>query len=131
MKKRDRTAEAGRTGRRSFKDMKLASKTSIVIGVILLLSLTALVTVSAITANVKLRNSIYEEFSGIATQNGILVQNILDTAASTAQNLQDYLERSYEDQASRNKTTTGPGGSEMPVQRKSDIYNVNISAYNK
>lgn len=79
-----------------FKNMKLAAKTSYIIGIIMTISLVVLITVSVISVSRRMSQVINGEFMGIATQNGIVVQNIIDSAAGAAQNLQDYLEDSYD-----------------------------------
>lgn len=83
-------------GKTEFKDLKLATKTSVAIGTILTVMLTLLITVSAIMAKNAVTDAIDGEFSNMAAENGVVTQSILSNAASTAAALQDYLTVQYE-----------------------------------
>ena len=111
----------------NFNDLKLATKTSIVIGVILVIFLAILVIASNISASIKLKSSINEEYAGIAAQNGIIVQGIIDTASRNAASLQAYLEKEYkyydEIEAKRSKN---PNSDNYIEKKKSKVYNVPI-----
>ena len=63
-------------------DLKLATKTSIVLGGILALCLILLITGTAISANAKLQKAITAEFAGIVEENAVIVQGILYPATS-------------------------------------------------
>ena len=117
----------------NFNNMKLAAKTCIVIGLILVISLSALVSAAAFSADKKLRASINEEFSGIATQNGLIVQGIVDTAASTARDLQDYLEHAYTEAAyAKTHRPVDAAGNPLPLPtERSAIYNADIWTMSK
>ena len=78
-----------------IKKMKLATKTSLAIAAILTISLGVLILVSVLSVSKEMKETIDGEFLGYATQNGIIVQGVVDDAAGVAQNLRDYLEDSY------------------------------------
>lgn len=79
----------------SFKKMKLASKTSLVIGAILSIVFSLLIFIVAFQAMRSVSRAINGEFSGIATQNGLMVQAIVDDAAGAAVDLQDYFQHKF------------------------------------
>ena len=62
----------------SLKKLKLATKTSVVIAFILTLSLSILIGSSVWSVSSELTKTIDGEFSGIATQNGLIVQAIIE-----------------------------------------------------
>lgn len=80
----------------TFKKMKLATKTSIIIGVILTAIFALLIIVNASQTKRSIEKSIDGEFAGIADQNGLMVQSIIDEASSTLSDLQVYLEYNYD-----------------------------------
>ena len=111
-------------------DLKLATKTSIVLGSILALCLILLITGTAISANAKLQKAITAEFAGIAEENAVIVQGILDTATSTAQTLEDYLTSTYEEDATPRPLDAN--GQPIPEKKlRSSIYPVDLLETNK
>ena len=100
----------------------LAKKTSFSIGGLVIICLLLMVIVSAILSGSFLTNSINSEFEKIASKNGVMVQNILDSAASTAGDLQSYIESEYDTFAK-----TGYSGE----TEKSVLYNVELQEMNK
>lgn len=100
----------------------LAKKTSFSIGGLVIICLLIMVTVSAILSGSFLTNSINSEFERIASKNGMMVQNILDTAANSAGDLQSYIENEYDSFAK-----TGYSG----LTERSVLYNVDLQAMNK
>lgn len=80
----------------NFKKMKLATKTSLSISIILSVSLAILIIVSVLSVSKEMTKTVSDEFLGIAVQNGIVVQNIIDSATSVAQNFRDHIEDTYE-----------------------------------
>ena len=106
----------------NFNDMKLAMKTSLATGIILIMSLTVLITISSILASNSITKAINGEFTGIAAQNGLMVQSIIDDASGTAKDLQDYLNRVY---------NGGEATSDWKnINRKSKIYNAQLKEVN-
>ena len=106
----------------NFHNKKLAYKISVAVAVLLGICLTVMVIISAILAGTSLGSSINGEFSGIAKQNGEMVQSILTNASSTATVLQEYMEKKYEE-----FETTGYDG----TTKKSAVYNVELQTMNK
>ena len=117
----------------SMKNLKLAAKTSIGVAVVLILSLSVLICTSVVTASSELTKTINSEFTGIATENGIMVQNILDNAASTAKDLQSYLENSYAEYDQLLATQeVDENGNKIPFDtKKSEVYSVHLLESNK
>lgn len=116
----------------NFKKMKLAVKTSLVIAIILVVSLTILIFVSVVSVNQKMTGAINGEFSNLAAQNGITVQAIIDDASKTAQGLQDYLQDFYEvyDQMLATQAADENGNKIPFPTQKSSIYDVNLMELN-
>ncbi|GLC81538.1 methyl-accepting chemotaxis protein [Lacrimispora brassicae] len=101
-----------------FNNLKLAAKTSITTGIILAASLTLLITISAVQSSKAVSKAINGEFTGISAQNGLMVQAVINDASGTAQNLQDYLNRAYNDREA--------AGDWKNTDRKSKVYNVEL-----
>lgn len=98
-----------------FKDLKLAAKTSIIIALILLLMFSAMIATSSIQAGKALTKSVNGEFSGIAELNGFMIQSIIDTAASSAKDMQNYLLNAYELNAKLSEQ-------QRTLKRRSQVY---------
>lgn len=105
--------------------MKLAKKIAIYIGGTLIVFLTLLVSVSVFQANKALRTTVNEEFSGIAAQNGLIVQAMMDDANTTAQNLQYY----FQDQYEKESKSIPAVDAEVPT-KNSIVYNVALQEKN-
>ena len=145
MSKKERKS-SGSSKVKGFNNLKLAVKTSIVIGIILIISLTLLVTISAGMANRQLRASIDDEFSGISKQNAFIVQSIIDTAERTASDLQGFLEKEYEKASQKsqniqqsyeaventdaNKNDKEAFSPNKIVRKKSQVYDVMLKESN-
>lgn len=105
--------------------MKLAKKIAIYIGGTLIVFLALLVSTSVFQANKALRTTANEEFSGLAAQNGLIVQAMMDDANTTAKNLQFYFEDQYQKES---KHTPDPDA-EVPT-KPSIVYNVALQEKN-
>lgn len=70
---------------------KLSTKVSLITTVVLTVFLAALIAVASATVTKSLESVINSEFNGISTRNGILTQEIIDTAEITASAIQNYL----------------------------------------
>lgn len=105
-----------------FSNLKLAAKTSITTGMILAASLTLLIAISAVQAGKAVSKAINGEFSGISAQNGLMVQAVINDASGTARNLQDYLNRAYNDREAM--------GDWKSTDRKSKLYNAQLKEIN-
>lgn len=106
-----------------MKNLKLAARISIVLGVAMTGILTLLIASSILSARTALMKAIEGEFMGIAEQNGIIAQNILNDAKSTAKNIHTYVERQYE----RGKNLSAE---ERSAKKGSRIYDAQLSAIN-
>jgi methyl-accepting chemotaxis protein len=107
----------------NFNNFKLATKMSIVTGVILAVSLTLLIAISAMQTSISLSKAINGEFSGIAGKNGLMVQSMVSGAAGSAKELQEYLNNVY----GGNKSAAGEWNGEG-IQ--SHIYNAQLTESN-
>ncbi|MGC4019544.1 MAG: methyl-accepting chemotaxis protein [Muricomes sp.] len=107
-----------------LKKMKLATKTSLAIAVILIVSLAVLIVSSVLSVSKEMAATVDGEFSGLANENGILVQGMIDTATSAAQNIQDYLGTAYKEY---DKVLAAPP-KEQRATEKSKAYGVDIDA---
>ena len=110
------------SSKEKFCDQKISYKISIATGLLLVICLTIMIVISAILAARSLNKTVYGEFEGIASQNGITVQSVIDDAASTAQIFQDYMVTQYD-----NYAKNGYSG----VTQKSEVYDVNLQEMNK
>ncbi|MEA5136212.1 MAG: methyl-accepting chemotaxis protein [Candidatus Fimivivens sp.] len=106
-----------------IKKMKLATKTSIIIGLLLMVMLSFLTIFSVNKTEHAIKSAIQGEFSGIAAQNGLMVEAIIDDASSTTQDLQNYLEGAYQ----TNATMTDE---EKTVTKASRVYAVDLQQVN-
>ena len=118
MSKKEKTSSKAQ----AFRDKKISYKISVATGILLVICLTIMIAISATLAANSLNKTVYSEFEGIALQNGITVQSVLDDAAATAQIFQDYMVEKYDEYAQN-----GYSG----VTEKSEVYNVNLQEMNK
>ncbi|WP_124066144.1 methyl-accepting chemotaxis protein [Clostridium sp. E02] len=105
-----------------FKNLKLATKTAITTGGILFVSLTLLITLSAFLASQSISKAINGEFTGIAAQNGLMVQAIIDDATGTAKDLQNYLNGVYNGSQATSDWKN--------IERKSRVYDAKLKEVN-
>lgn len=106
-----------------IKKMKLATKTSIIIGLLLMIMLSLLTIFSVNKTERAIKSAIQGEFSGIAAQNGLMVEAIIYDASSTTNDLQNYLEGAYE----TNATMTDE---EKTVTKASRVYAADLQQVN-
>lgn len=102
-----------------IRKMKLAAKTSIVIGILLMVMLLGLTLFSVNISKQAIMPPIHGEFTGIAAENGLMVQAVIDEAAGVAKDLQDYMQSSYE---AYSKITD----EEKVVKKQSVVYHTDI-----
>ena len=65
-----------------FRDKNLSYKISVAVSLLLVICLTVMIAISATIAGKSLSNTVSGEFEGIATENGLKVQAVIDTAAN-------------------------------------------------
>ena len=110
----------------SLNNMKLATKTSIIVVITLAVILSALVGVSILSVKKSVTNAIEGEFTSIATQNGVFVEDIISDANGAAETFEDFIKTTgdnfYEQLKSKSRE-------EMP-RDKSAVYNVDILKVN-
>lgn len=105
-----------------FRDKNLSYKISVAVSLLLVICLTVMIATSATIAGKSLSNTVSGEFEGIATENGLKVQEVIDTAANTANIIQDYMLDKYADY-----DKNGYSG----ATEKSAIYDVELQEMNK
>lgn len=105
-----------------FRDRNITYKITIAVGLLLVICFLLMISTSAIMAAKSMNKSVYGEFEGIAMQNGIMVQNILDDAAETAELFQNYIVERYE--ILENEGYTG-------LRHKSEVYEVMLQNISK
>ena len=81
-----------------------------------------MIAISATIAGKSLSNTVSGEFEGIATENGLKVQAVIDTAANTADTIQSYLLDKYADYEAN--------GYSGDVE-KSSVYDIDLQEMNK
>ena len=77
---------------RRDKISKLSTRIAIIVAGVLTVFMALLVTVSVINTNKSFLASVTEEFKGIAEQNGLMVQQIMDDTSYSAKTLQNYVD---------------------------------------
>ena len=105
-----------------FRNRKLAYKISVAVAMLLGICLVVMVAISAGLAGSSLGSSIKDEFSGVAAQNGQMVQSIITNASNTATVLQEYMQNKYAEYEK-----TGYNGQ----TEKSAVYDVKLQSMNK
>ena len=105
-----------------FRNKGLGYKISVATALLLVICLSIMIIISASLAARSLSKTVTSEFEGIATENGLTVQNVIDTADNAATLLQNYMEEQYDEFAK-----TGYNGQ----TEKSDVYNVELQDMNK
>ncbi len=106
----------------NFRNKSLSYKISIAVAVLLIVCLTLLIAISASLAGRSLNKTVNSEFEGIATENGLMVQSVVTTAADTATMIQNYMVDRYEEYAK-----DGYSGETS----KSEVYDVELQEMNK
>lgn len=109
--------------RKKFVDKSLTYKMSVAIGIVLTFMLALLICISAYLARTGVSRGINGEFQGIAAQNGISVQSILDTASSAAKDLRSYMQHQYD-------LFDEEGGIYSGEPEKSSVYDVELQHMN-
>lgn len=107
--------------KKAFKDRSLSQKTSVSIGIVLSAMLVLLIVISVIFAGNAVKDSVNGEFTEVATENALRVQNVLETASNSAKMMQDYMEYQYEEY----KKVGDDGRKE-----KSIVYHSYLNAFN-
>lgn len=110
-----------------FRKMKLASKTAIAIGAILIVILSLLVFTATNLAGSALTQSINGQFSKIASQNGIMLQSVIDSAAVVAKDMQDYMSNAL---SKVNNNIVKSPEEIKDTTIKSQVYNVELQEKN-
>lgn len=100
----------------------LAKKISLAIAILVVVCMSSMVIVSTYLSKSYLEDSINGEFTKVAEQNGLVVQNILNEAANTAEDIQRYI-NSIEKEIAE----TGYIGE----TKQSILYDVKLQALNK
>lgn len=75
--------------------MKLAPKLALVIGSVLKLVLIVLISITAVMSKSAISASTYSELAAISETNGLEIQQIFDAAETVAVNIEYYMERAY------------------------------------
>lgn len=73
----------------------LAKKTSRSVAIVLAVFLVIMVFGSALAASIKLNRSVTKHLTAISTENGIIVQNIMDNTSQYVSNLTNYMEAKF------------------------------------
>ena len=110
------------SAKENFQNKSLSYKISVAVAVLLIVCLTLLITISAALAGNSLSKTVNSEFEGIATENGLMVQSVVTTAADTATMIQNYMVDRYEE-----FEKDGYNGETS----KSEVYNVELQEMNK
>ena len=110
--------------------MKLAPKLALVIGSVLSLVLIVLISITAVMSKSAISASTYSELAAISETNGLEIQQIFDAAETVAVNIEYYMERAYKTvqaDPSQNVKPTDPAAMELC---KSEIYGNTLTSLN-
>ena len=110
--------------------MKLAPKLALVIGSVLSLVLIVLISITAVMSKSAISASTYSELAAISETNGLEIQKIFDAAETVAVNIEYYMERAYKTvqaDPSQNVKPTDPAAMELC---KSEIYGNTLTSLN-
>lgn len=110
--------------------MKLAPKLALVIGSVLSLVLIVLISITAVMSKSAISASTYSELAAISETNGLEIQQIFDAAETVAVNIEYYKERAYKTvqaDPSQNVKPTDPAAMELC---KSEIYGNTLTSLN-
>ena len=105
-----------------FPHRPLAYKLSVAVALLLVICMSLMILISAVIAGRSLNKTVSGEFNGIATENALIVQSVIDTASNTATTIQNYMLDRY-DEYSKN----GYSGEVA----KSEVYDVDLQEMNK
>ena len=78
-----------------FRKMKLSSKLTAILAIVLVVVFTGLVFVSATLSNQTISASIFSELDTKAKSNSMEIQQIFDGAKSVASDINTYLQKAY------------------------------------
>ena len=106
-----------------FKSMKLAPKLALAIGSMLTVILVILIGITVSLSRSAISASTYSELTEISKSNSHQIQRIFDEAESVAQNMQHYLEQSYQLVEDDPSWAVVPSVQEARELCKSSIYN--------
>lgn len=110
--------------------MKLAPKLALVIGSVLSLVLIVLISITAVMSKSAISASTYSELAAISETNGLEIQQIFDAAETVAVNIEYYMERAYKTvraDPSQNVKPSDPAAMELC---KSEIYGNTLTSLN-
>lgn len=113
-----------------LKKLKLAPKLALVIGSVLSLVLVVLITITALMSKSAISTSTYSELAAISESNGMAIQQIFDAAETVATNIQNYMERAYktaQTNPSQNVIPNDPAAIELC---QSEIYGKTLTSLN-
>ncbi len=113
-----------------FRKMKLASKLAIIIAVILVVVFTGLVTASSVLSGYAIDAAVYGELETKSEHNGLQIQQIFDSADSTAKLMQTYLKKAYRLSEERPETMVIPTDPQMSALNQSVIYHRTLAPLN-
>lgn len=122
---RNRRSTGGNPGANT-KQRSLAMKTSIGIGSLMAVVLVILIICAVSLASSTLNDSIASHMTAIAAENGIMVQNTLDNAASYAADLTAYIESKLPEY----DKLIASNSEELEKKTRSRVYNADLIEFN-
>ena len=111
----------------SLNNMKLATKTSIIVVITLTIILSTLIGFSVLSVKKSVTSAVEGEFSSIAEQNGVFVENIISNTNEAAATFEDFIKTIGDNFYKELKTKSRE---DMPHD-KSAVYNVDILKVNR
>lgn len=106
-----------------LKKMKLAQRLALIISLVLILVLSALVSITVISSGNSIKSAVYSEFTNLAEFNSFRVQAILDEATSVTENMLTFTMKEYDRRSKADENV-------KETYHKSQVFDIDISYTN-
>ncbi len=113
-----------------FRKMKLSSKLTVILAVVLVVVFTGLVFTSAYLSNQAINQSVFGELDIKAKTNAMEIQQIFDGAKSVASDINTYLQRTYRTAEQNPAETALPTEENIIALNQSAVYHRTLSLLN-
>ncbi len=113
-----------------FRKMKLSSKLTAILAIVLVVVFTGLVFVSATLSNQTISASIFSELDTKAKSNSMEIQQIFDGAKSVASDINTYLQKAYKQGEENPAGTALPTDETLIALNQSILYHRTLSPLN-
>lgn len=112
-----------------IRNMKLATKISIVLCTVIFIIFSLFISVAIIFSEGAIQDSTFSELNALSKSNGVEIQSILNTAKSNSENIGSYILNFYKEQSSRNKSNLSLTEESMVSNTKFDRWTKEAENY--